>query len=67
MEKAQAKGEIAEEELRALEMDVTGKVRTIRFYLKSDTYCSTCRSCSLRGAVQDWRSFRSSARSWTTY
>lgn len=26
MEKAQAKGEIAEDELRALEMDVTGKV-----------------------------------------
>jgi hypothetical protein len=26
MEKAQAKGEVAEEELRALEMDVTGKV-----------------------------------------
>ena len=27
MEKAQAKGEIDAEELRALEMDVTGKVR----------------------------------------
>jgi hypothetical protein len=27
MEKLQAKGELAEEELRALEMDVTGKVR----------------------------------------
>jgi hypothetical protein len=27
MEKAQAKGEVAEAELRALEMDVTGKVR----------------------------------------
>jgi len=26
MEKAQAKGDVAEEELRALEMDVTGKV-----------------------------------------
>lgn len=26
MEKLQAKGEVAEEELRALEMDVTGKV-----------------------------------------
>jgi len=26
MEKAQAKGEVAEAELRALEMDVTGKV-----------------------------------------
>lgn len=26
MEKAQAKGDIGEEELRALEMDVTGKV-----------------------------------------
>ena len=28
MEKAQAKGDVAEEELRALEMDVTGKVRS---------------------------------------
>ncbi len=27
MEKLQAKGEVAEEELRALEMDMTGKVR----------------------------------------
>jgi hypothetical protein len=26
MEKAQAKGDVGEEELRALEMDVTGKV-----------------------------------------
>ncbi len=58
MEKAQAKGEIAEEELRALEMDVTGKVRIIN-YPKSDTYFSTCRSCSLRGEVPGWRSFRS--------
>jgi hypothetical protein len=28
MEKAQAKGELNEEDLRALEMDVTGKVST---------------------------------------
>jgi len=27
MEKAQARGDVPEEELRALEMDVTGKVR----------------------------------------
>ena len=31
MEKLQAKGEIAEEELRALEEDVTGKVRERRY------------------------------------
>lgn len=67
MEKAQAKGEIAEEELRALEMDVTGKVRMIKSHLKSDTYSSICRSCLLRGEVRDWKSVRSSARSWTTY
>jgi hypothetical protein len=30
MEKAQAKGNVPEEELRALEMDVTGKVRWLR-------------------------------------
>jgi len=29
MEKAQAKGEVAEAELRALEMDVTGKVSSL--------------------------------------
>ena len=34
MEKAQAKGDIGEEELRALEMDVTGKVG-----LKTRLYC----------------------------
>jgi len=28
MEKAQAKGDVGEEELRALEMDVTGKVKS---------------------------------------
>jgi hypothetical protein len=28
MEKLQAKGELGEEEMRALEMDVTGRVRT---------------------------------------
>jgi len=28
MEKAQAKGDVDEQELRALEMDVTGKVKT---------------------------------------
>jgi len=30
MEKLQAKGELDEEELRALEQDVTGKVRVLR-------------------------------------
>ena len=34
MEKAQAKGDVGEEELRALEMDVTGKVS-----LKTRVYC----------------------------
>jgi hypothetical protein len=34
MEKAQAKGDVGEEELRALEMDVTGKVS-----LKKRLYC----------------------------
>jgi hypothetical protein len=32
MEKLQAKGELGEEELRALEMDVTGKVRHFSSY-----------------------------------
>ena len=32
MEKAQAKGDVDEEELRALEMDVTGKVGLQRNY-----------------------------------
>jgi hypothetical protein len=31
MEKVQAKGEAGEEELRALEMDVTGKVRYLPY------------------------------------
>ena len=35
MEKAQAKGELGEEELRALEMDVTGKVETFSGFLDS--------------------------------
>jgi hypothetical protein len=33
MEKLQAKGEVAEEELRALEMDVTGKVCLVRSWI----------------------------------
>lgn len=31
MERAQAKGEVAEAELRALEMDVTGKVSSLAY------------------------------------
>jgi hypothetical protein len=33
MEKLQAKGEVDEEELRALEMDVTGKVNYLSLFL----------------------------------
>lgn len=39
MEKAQAKGDVGEDELRALEMDVTGKVD-----LQTKLYCPQLKS-----------------------
>ena len=43
MEKAQARGDVDEEELRALEMDVTGKVD-----LKMRMYCSPTKALTVR-------------------
>ena len=57
MERAQAKGEVAEEELRALEMDVTGKVSELKCL--ELPFSSLSRSCLLPGAVHDWKLFRS--------
>jgi len=51
MEKAQAKGEIDAEELRALEMDVTGKVRiTALFNLDLTRLAGQIMLASWRGA-----------------
>ncbi len=55
MEKAQAKGELNEEELRAIEMDVTGQVSNfhnlgISHFRFNDVQF---RLCWLRGGVQD--------------
>ena len=60
MERAQAKGEVAEAELRALEMDVTGKVSSLAYPVFSFSWSS--RLCSLPGAVHVWKLFKSSAR-----
>lgn len=54
MEKQQAKGELGEEELKALEMDVTGKV--FRFLsVRFSAQCHPSRSCSRPGEVLAWR------------
>lgn len=55
MEKAQAKGELNEEDLRALEMDVTGKVGAYFFIKKPSTKPDT-RSCWRLGEAQGLRS-----------
>ena len=54
MEKLQAKGEIPEEELKALELDMTGKVRSHSHSALIDTYTLSDHACivarhSLRG------------------
>ena len=54
MEKLQAKGEIPEEELKALELDMTGKVRGLSHPASVDTYNLLDHACvvarhSLRG------------------
>ena len=59
MEKAHAKGDVGEEELRALEMDVTGKVGQQRRLLsatKGLIVGSIYSSCSLHGEAHAWRS-----------
>lgn len=59
MEKQQAKGELGEAELRALEMDVTGKVRLT--FISSLSHCNNVlriRSCLRHGVARAWRLFR---------
>ena len=45
MEKAQAKGEVAEAELRALEMDVTGKVSSLTHTQSYNIYGASFFGC----------------------
>ena len=55
----QTRGDSSEEELRALEMDVTGKVAILDFICLSRTYVpppSSFRYCSHRGVVHVWKS-----------
>ena len=69
MEKAQAKGDVDEEELRALEMDVTGKVGLQRNYsvpTKELIVRWIYSSCSLRGEARVWRSSKFFERSVVT-
>jgi hypothetical protein len=55
MEKQQAKGELGEEELRALEMDVTGKVFAFFHSFSWLSFFSCFRLCSRRGEVPAWK------------
>ena len=67
MERAQAKGDVDEEELRALEMDVTGKVglknETVLSPTKALIVGSIYSSCSLHGEAHVWRSSKFFERS----
>ena len=65
MEKAQAKGDVGEEELRALEMDVTGKVgvQTRLSPINAPIVRSLYSSCSLHGEALVWRSSKFFERS----
>ena len=53
MEKAQARGELNEEELRAIEMDVTGQVSNLQWSGTFRIQMFKFRLCWLRGGVQD--------------
>lgn len=56
MEKLQAKGEIPEDELRALEEDVTGKVSMDELGAKGSQFMLlSIRSCSRHGEARDSR------------
>ena len=66
MEKLQAKGEIPEEELKALELDMTGKVRSYPYPALTDIYNFSDHACvvarhSLRGYASSTGSVRPSS------
>ena len=63
MEKLQAKGELGEEELRALEEDVTGEVR--RVFVDAELYADICLDHACVVARDSVRGFTSPPRSET--